>query len=129
MALRRAILSRISSLIGERSYARIRKRLRARGQDAFLREITGVIHIGANTGQERDAYADFDLDVIWVEPISHVLQTLKSRIAAFPKQRAYKYLITGEDAREYNFHIATNNGEASSILPLYKHAEMWPSVS
>ena len=33
----------------------------------FLREITGLIHVGAHYGQERKIYAKRDLNVLWVE--------------------------------------------------------------
>jgi hypothetical protein len=39
-------------------------------QSRFLRDVTGVIHVGANTGQERFLYRLFGLNVIWIEPIS-----------------------------------------------------------
>ena len=42
------------------------------GPDDFLRDVTGVVHVGANTGQERDKYARHGLSVIWVEPIPDI---------------------------------------------------------
>jgi FkbM family methyltransferase len=98
-------------------------------QDAFLRRVSGVIHVGANTGQERDNYAKFSLDVVWIEPIPSVFEQLRSNLAGFPKQRAYRYLITDQDEREYVLHVASNEGASSSILPLAKHREMWPEIS
>jgi FkbM family methyltransferase len=97
--------------------------------DAFLRDVSGVIHVGANSGQERDLYASFDLDVVWIEPIPAVFDQLCSNLAGFPKQHAYRYLITDEDEREMVFHIASNEGASSSILPLARHREMWPDIS
>ena len=38
-------------------------------RDAYLKRVTGVIHVGANAGQERELYASFHLDVVWIEPI------------------------------------------------------------
>ena len=34
--------------------------------DVFLKSVSGVIHVGANTGQERDLYAKYHLDVVWI---------------------------------------------------------------
>ena len=50
----------------------------------FLSQVSGVIHIGANTGQERHAYAAHD--VIWIEPIPDVFDKLLENIQDFPKQ-------------------------------------------
>jgi len=36
--------------------------------DGFLQKVSGVVHIGANTGQERELYKKYGLRVIWVEP-------------------------------------------------------------
>ena len=34
----------------------------------FLADARGVIHVGANVGQERDLYAAYRLPVVWIEP-------------------------------------------------------------
>src|SRR5262245_2591910 len=39
---------------------RIRSMLK-RDPDSFLREVSGVIHVGANTGQEKELYEKFGL--------------------------------------------------------------------
>lgn len=96
--------------------------------DAFLESVGGVIHVGANTGQERDLYAKYHLDVVWIEPIPSVFEQLRCNLAGFPKQRAYRYLLTDHDDREYVFHVSSNQGASSSILPLAKHKQMWPEV-
>jgi FkbM family methyltransferase len=95
---------------------------------SFLRKVNGLIHIGANIGQERAIYAEYDLRVAWVEPIPDVFEQLCQNLKPFPKQRAYRYLLAGENGREYTFHIMDNGGVSSSILPLAKHLEMWPEV-
>src|SRR5512142_1548427 len=61
----------------------IRKRVR-RSPDAFLRRVRGVVHVGANTGQERDTYEKFGLDVLWIEPIPDVFQQLKTYLDGYP---------------------------------------------
>ena len=100
-----------------------------RSSDRFLQEVAGVIHVGANAGQERDDYAAFDLNVAWIEPIPEVYRQLRSHVSAFPRQKAYQRLITDQDQREYVFHVADNNGASSSILPLAMHTKLWPEIS
>ncbi len=99
-----------------------------RGPHAFLRKVAGVIHVGANDGDERFMYQHYDLDVIWIEPIPEVFEQLEKNLENFPRQKAYKYLVTDEDAREYNFNIANNNGQSSSILDLDLHKDIWSDI-
>ena len=54
-------------MLAKRVISKIRRTLYP--EDAFLRKVSGVIHVGANLGQERAHYARFRLDVVWIEPI------------------------------------------------------------
>jgi len=90
--------------------------------------VPGVIHVGANVGQERTQYAALGLNVIWVEPIPAVFDELSKNISAFPKQRAYCSLLAAELGKEYTLHVANNGGASSSILDFSKHGEIWPDV-
>jgi len=94
----------------------------------FLKKVSGVIHIGANEGQERFEYSKHGLNVIWVEPIPSVFQKLVKNIENFPKQKALNYLITADDHSEYEFKISNYDGGSSSIFDLSGHAEIWPSI-
>lgn len=105
----------------------IRNSLR-RNPDRFLKEITGVVHVGANEGQERGIYESYGLEVIWIEPIPQVFNKLSLNIRDFKNQKAFQNLITDVEDKEYEFHVSSNNGASSSILDLKKHAEVWPSV-
>ena len=96
--------------------------------DYFLKTLTGVIHIGANIGQERDLYAKYDLDVVWVEPIPKIFESLIVNLKEYPRQRAYQYLVADKDGEEYEFHVSNNAGLSSSILNLYHHKDIWPDV-
>ena len=90
---------------------------------------SGIIHVGANLGQERNLYGKHNLNVIWIEPIPDVYRKLKENLAEFPLQRAYQYLITDQDDAPYTFHISNNDGQSSSIFDLDLHREIWPTVS
>jgi FkbM family methyltransferase len=97
-------------------------------KDSFLKRIPGVIHIGANIGQEREHYASHGLNVVWVEPIPSVFEELRSNISGFANQRAFCCLLTAEHGKEYTFHISSNEGLSSSIFDLAKHREIWPDI-
>ena len=97
--------------------------------DIFLKDSAGIIHIGANEGQERDLYASLGLPVIWIEPLPDVFKALRTNISCYPNQRAFRYLITDENGKIYDFHVASNRGASSSIFDLARHVEIWPEVS
>jgi FkbM family methyltransferase len=97
--------------------------------DRFLKKITGVVHVGANTGQEIRLYAQYGLSVVWIEPIPDVFEKLQSNLKGIPGQVALQGLVTDRDDAEYQFHLASNNGASSSILDLNLHQDIWPDVS
>jgi len=94
----------------------------------LLKSISGIVHVGANVGQERQYYAEHDLEVIWVEPIPEVFEKLIKNTKNYSKQRAFQALITDVEHQSHKFHITNNNGASSSIFELKKHKEIWPSV-
>jgi len=96
--------------------------------DRFLGDVSGVIHVGANSGQERMLYAKNGIRVVWIEPIPEVFARLKNNLEGFPEQRAFQYLVADRDDVEYQFHIATNEGASSSILDLGLHRDIWPDI-
>lgn len=100
-----------------------------RDPDRFLQKVSGVIHVGANAGQERELYAKLGLRVIWIEPIPEVFEKLKANVENFPRQHALKCLVTDQDNVTYPFHIANNEGHSSSILDLNLHKDIWPQVA
>lgn len=99
------------------------------GLDRFLKKASGVIHVGANIGQERELYAQYGLPVICIEPIPENFETLKANLTGFPQQRAFMCLATDQDSMEYQFNVAPNNGASSSILDLNLHKDIWSQVT
>lgn len=110
---------------------KVARALRARFEkdpDAFLEKCSGVIHVGANLGQERQLYADLGLDVLWIEPIPEIFRELKARLRDFPRQRAFQYLVTDKEGESYTFHVANNKGASSSIFEFALHRDIWPDI-
>jgi FkbM family methyltransferase len=99
------------------------------GADAFFKEVKGVIHIGANIGQERFFYLSNKISVLWIEPIPEVFYKLSTNIKKIPNQRALNYLISDIDNQSFDFHITDNDGESSSLFQLDKHKLLWPEVN
>ena len=96
--------------------------------NAYLKSCKGVIHVGANTGQERDIYKQYGLNVFWIEPIPEIYHKLLTNIATYKNQRACMALITDKEDADYILHVANNEGASSSILSLHHHRDIWPSI-
>lgn len=96
--------------------------------DRFLGKSKGVIHVGANLGQERELYAKHDLHVLWIEPIQAIFDRLQVSLTNFPKQRALCRLIVDTDHSWHTFHLANNNGASSSILKMKEHLKLMPEI-
>jgi FkbM family methyltransferase len=97
--------------------------------DLFLQKTKGVIHIGANHGQERTLYANYGLNVIWVEPNPAVFSELVENISNYPNQKAYEQLIGPRDGETHTLHISNNGGNSSSILAIAGHKKIWKDVT
>ena len=97
--------------------------------ESFLSDVTGVVHVGANVGQEIPQYHSFDLDVIWIEPFSEAYEILEHSLQGYPKQRCFKELITDVDDKIYTFYISNNGGCSSSIFDIEEHRYCWPDVT
>ena len=94
------------------------------------RPIRGVLHIGANYGQEAGSYAELNLKVVWIEGDPKVFQTLEGSLGSWAAQTAYLCLASDVDGNAVDFHIASNDGGSSSILQLdpVRCAKEWPGI-
>lgn len=91
----------------------------------------GVIHIGANTGQEADAYKDNGIvRVIWVEAILEVYKKLVEHVSdpKYGDTICINACISDVDGKEIVFHESNNESQSSSFLELGTHAEVHPDV-
>jgi len=90
----------------------------------------GVIHVGANTGQEMESYRFAGLQsVVYIEPIPDVFMKLQRRIAGDSRHHAIKALCTEREGDDVDFYIASNDGQSSSIFEFGSHAEQHPDVT
>jgi len=97
--------------------------------DRFLQGITGLIHVGANSGQERDKYHQLGLEVLWIEADPDVFQRLGENIIEYPRQRAINALVSDVDGAELEFFVANNEGQSSSIFEFSSHTRAWPEIT
>jgi FkbM family methyltransferase len=97
--------------------------------DKHKLDIKGVLHLGASTGQERDAYDTYCKGlVIWVEAIPKVYLDLQQNIKSYPQQTAHNACLSNVDGDEVVFNVSNNESQSSSILELGVHALIHPEV-
>lgn len=97
--------------------------------DNFLKNATGVIHIGANVGQEREHYKKLGVkSVVWIEADPDVYKILLSNIKQYKNYKAYNFLVTDKDNKKYTFNISNNTSNSSSIFKLKQHKIIYPDI-
>jgi len=88
----------------------------------------GVLHLGANTGQEAPVYAKHGVkEVVWIEAIPAVFNELVRNV----DQYGHTCILAcvGEDeGREVEFNISNNESQSSSYLELAHHKIIHPEV-
>lgn len=90
---------------------------------------TGVLHIGANKGEEAQIYHELGIKkVLWIEGNEELIPQLKANISRFEGQEWMCYLIGDVDMEPVSFHIASNGGQSSSVLQLGTHKQEHPDV-
>ncbi len=101
--------------------------------DSFLKKIPGggIIHIGANSAQERDHYKKLGIkNVIWIEADPKLYRIGKKNISnkKYVGQKIFNYLVTDKNNILYSFNIASNNGASSSIFKVKKLEKLYSGL-
>ena len=85
-------------------------------EDGYIRKSQGVIHIGGHLGQEAARYAEQKCQVIWIEALPDLFEQLEKNIAQYPNQSAICALLSEENDKPVEFHLASNGLASSSIF-------------
>jgi len=100
--------------------------------DLFRRhriQATECLHIGANTGQEAEAYTKHGIrTVVWIEAERHTFEKLVMNVGNLVGHVCLRACVSDVDGKEVEFHVANNNGQSSSILEFGTHAVEHPTV-
>lgn len=90
---------------------------------------TGVLHLGASTGQELATYIQFGMKpMVFIEAIPSVYEQLKRNISGCPEAIAINACIADEDGKEVVFNVSNNEAQSSSFLELGHHKVIHPEV-
>ena len=79
----------------------------------------GVIHVGANSGQERDLYHNLGKLVYWIEADPNIYPELEENIERFPNQTSMCALIY-DTIEKVEFNLSKQS-ERSSIFAFTNH--------
>ena len=94
----------------------------------YLKDLRGVLHVGAHTGQELDMYeAEGFTRVIWFEPNDKIFAILQANIAEYDNHAAYNIGIH-DTLKTAVLHISSNDGQSSSLLALGTHKRHYPRI-
>jgi FkbM family methyltransferase len=90
---------------------------------------SGIIHVGANRGQEVDAYKASGIrPVVLIEPLPDVFGKLVQAVDNEPGFHPVQACCSDRE-REVEFHVASNSGQASSYLPPEDHLTLYPQIT
>lgn len=94
----------------------------------FDMHITGILHVGAHTCEELEAYQkELSLtndDIYWVEGQLSLVDAAKQNI---PDCKIFHAVVSDVDDEKVSFSV-TNNMQSSSILELDEHLKEHPHV-
>ncbi|QDP54872.1 MAG: putative methyltransferase [Prokaryotic dsDNA virus sp.] len=96
-------------------------------------QCNGVLHLGANEGQEAQAYIDQGIPrVVWVEALPQVYEKLKAHLSSLDNKNtqhtAICACVSDVDGRDVTFNISSNQAQSSSYLQLGTHKKHHPNV-
>jgi FkbM family methyltransferase len=95
----------------------------------FIKQVNGIIHIGAHDCEERIKYLSrfdciTDNDIIWIDALKHKVEEMKSQNSSI---RIFNECIGDKDNEHVIFKV-TNNFQSSSFLNLKEHLIEHPDI-
>ena len=92
--------------------------------------ITGILQVGANNGQEVPYFLANGVNLATlVEPLDGPFAALRARCQDLAGYLTVQVLCGERDGEKFDFYVASNNGESSSMLKPANHLEDYPWVS
>lgn len=88
-----------------------------------------ALHIGASFGQEASLYHQLGVETWHIEAIPDVFETLQENLLDMTDQHPINACLSNVAGLKTQFHIASNEGMSSSLLPLGRHQYEYPSIT
>ena len=89
-----------------------------------------LVQVGASGGQELEDFIEAGItDALLIEPLDMPFSVLQHRVQNIPTYVPFKALVSSINGKEFDFHIASNGGQSSSLLEPGDHLEAYPHVT
>jgi len=89
-----------------------------------------LVQIGASGGQELHDFINAGVtEALLIEPLDFPFSVLQHQLEGIPSYVPVKALISSINGKKYDFYIASNGGQSSSILEPNEHLSKFPFVS
>ncbi|MCG8442360.1 MAG: FkbM family methyltransferase [Caulobacterales bacterium] len=96
----------------------------------FAVPMRGVLHVGANRGQEYADYAAATAGpILYVEAIPELAADLATRLDPARPHRVVTAVCAARTGDEVTFNVSSNDGLSSSLYPFSRHAEAYPTIT
>lgn len=86
--------------------------------------INGIIHVGANEGQEVPMYQSLTNNIILFEPLQEHFETLKNN---YKNCLIFNFALGNKNEKKF-LNVASNNGESSSLLKPIDHLSYYKTI-
>lgn len=94
-----------------------------------LNDISGVLHIGANIGNEYELYKQYNLDpIIFIEPLTHLYEKLCDKIQNDSSCITLQCAISNTTGVKKMYVESNGNRGSSSLLKPLKHKSQYPGI-
>ncbi|WP_261925859.1 FkbM family methyltransferase [Methylorubrum sp. GM97] len=89
-----------------------------------------LIQVGAHNAEEVSAYRAYGVEsAILIDPLDNCIASIKAAVADSPSYIPVQAVCSNTCGKEIKFHVASNWGASSSILPPANHINAHPEVS
>jgi len=95
----------------------------------FSKEINGIIHVGAHSGQEVLQYKAYDKKIILFEPQKSVYEELLKNVSSLEEVECYNIGLGSVKKISTLFKSNENEGKSSSVLTPNLHLKVQPNIS
>ncbi len=94
----------------------------------FARKSRGVVHVGANSGQEAWVYGMMGKPVLWFEPLPDQFARLKANTARYANQHCVCRALSDQAGQQVRFYVTDNDGLSSSMFAPEKLQDLWGNI-
>lgn len=92
------------------------------------KNITGIIQVGANVGQEIPILTKHAINIYLFEPLTEAFNTLKENISKYKNIKIFKFALGEKDEMKKINISNTNFSASSSFLKPSLHLEYFPEI-